>query len=485
MERTQSVAPPDTKNLSVGICLIAAGALVASFATLSLAAPLKLALLAVGILLCIIGIVKLRSYCVQERAFRKYVPEWDKGRGMFDRFALELNRWHEGGSIPESCDGDTAYFLKLQRARLDRKGLKMRHRVTPVKGESFGTASVRRKSPWYTVNMDYENISRQIAFENAQGVIYDRTVEEVMYEMIVHSPNESELAHMDMTCPNCGAVSPVALLTEGCRYCGTRFRITDLFPRVTNLFFLRSNSIHKNKTVMRNTFLTIMSALFLITFLITFFSGEHSLPYVLLNSYLVALIAGGFGGLIVTDLILLLSLFQTDGRKHIPLKALSSKRKLTRAFSRYDRNFSYEKFEGQIISLVRMAVFSDDRANLASFCGEPLHPYFDNIVEMTYINALLIKELHVQNNILHVTLRTWWINYSEHNGQIYKSGDCIDVSLRRSIAEREAPGFSITSVSCTGCGGSFDAVRQRVCPYCHTEYHMENKGWVIEGMMPV
>lgn len=485
MERTQSVALPDTKKLSGGICLIAVGAFAASFATLSIADPLRLALLAVGILLCILGIVKLRSYIVQEHAFRKYVPEWDKGRGMFDRFAIELNGWHEGGSIPESCDGDTAYFLKLQRARLERKGLKMRHRVTPVKGDSFGTGSVRRKSPWYTVNMDYENISRRIAFENAQGVIYDRTAEEVMYEMIVHSPNESELAHMDMTCPNCGAVSPVALLTEGCRYCGTRFRITDLFPRVTNLFFLRSNSIHKNKTVMRNTFLTIMSALFLITFLITFFSKEYSLPYVLLNSYLVALIAGGFGGLIVTDLILLLTLFQTDGRKHIPLKALSSKRKLTRAFSRYDRNFSYEKFEGQIISLVRMAVFSDDRANLASFCGGPLHPYFDNIVEMTYISALLIKRLYVQNNILHVTLRTWWINYSEHNGRIYKSGDCIDVSLCRSIAEREAPGFSITSVSCTGCGGSFDAVRQRVCPYCHTEYHMENKGWVIEGMMPV
>ena len=485
MERTQSVALPDTKKLSGGICLIAVGAFAASFATLSIADPLRLALLAVGILLCILGIVKLRSYIVQEHAFRKYVPEWDKGRGMFDRFAIELNGWHEGGSIPESCDGDTAYFLKLQRARLERKGLKMRHRVTPVKGDSFGTGSVRRKSPWYTVNMDYENISRRIAFENAQGVIYDRTAEDVMYEMIVHSPNESELAHMDMTCPNCGAVSPVALLTEGCRYCGTRFRITDLFPRVTNLFFLRSNSIHKNKTITRNTFLIIMSTLFLITFLITFSSKEHSLPYVLLNSYLVALIAGGFGGLIVADLILLLSLFQTDGRKHIPLKALSSKRKLTRAFSRYDRNFSYEKFEGQIISLVRMAVFSDDRANLASFCGGPLHPYFDNIVEMTYISALLIKRLYVQNNILHVTLRTWWINYSEHNGQIYKSGDCIDVSLRRSIAEREAPGFSITSVSCSGCGGSFDAVRQRVCPYCHTEYHMENKGWVIEGMMPV
>lgn len=485
MHRTQSVAPPSTKCLGGGICLIAAGALAASFATLSLATPFRLALLAAGALLCMIGIVKLGSYCAQERAFRNYVPEWDKGRGMFDRFATELNGWHEDGSIPESCDGDTAYFLKLQRRRLERKGLKMRHRVTPVKGESFGTASVCRKSPWYTVNMDYENISRRIAFENAQGVIYDRTVEEVMYEMIVHSPNENELAHMSMTCPNCGAVSPVALLTEGCRYCGTRFRITDLFPRVTNLFFLRSNSIHKNKTVTRNTFLAIMATVFLIVFPATFFSKELSLPFALFNSYLVTLIAGGFGGLVVSDLILLLSLFQTDGRKHVPLKALSSKRKLTRAFSRYDRNFSYEKFEGQIISLVRMAVFSDDRANLAAFCGEPLHPYFDNIVEMTYISALLIQKLYVQNNILHVTLRTWWINYSEHNGKIHKSGDCIDVSLRRSIAEQETPGFSITSVSCTGCGGSFDAVRQRICPYCHTEYHMENKGWVIEGMTPV
>lgn len=485
MLRTQDVAPPSTKCLFGGICLIAAGALAASFVTLSLATPLKLASLAAGALLCMIGIVKLRSYCVQERAFHKYVPEWDKDRGMFDRFAMELNGWHEDGSIPESCDGDTAYFLKLQRKRLERKGLKMRHHVVPVKGEGFGTASVCRKSPWYTVNMDYENISRHIAFENAQGVIYDRTAEEVMYEMIVHSPNEGELAHMSMTCPNCGAVSPVALLTESCRYCGTRFRITDLFPRVTNLFFLRSNSIQKNKTVTRNTFLAIMAAVFLIAFSATFFSKEFSLPYVLFNSYLVTLIAGGFGGLIVTDLILLLSLFQTDGRKHVPLKALSSKRKLTRAFSRYDQNFSYEKFEGQIISLVRIAVFSDDRANLAAFCGEPLHPYFDNIVEMTYINALLIQKLYVQNNILHVTLRTWWINYSDQGGKIFKSGDCIDVSLRRSIAGQETPGFSITSVSCTGCGGSFDAVRQRICPYCHTEYHMENKGWVIEGMKRV
>ena len=71
---------------------------------------------------------------------------------------------------------------------------------------------------------------------------------------------------------------------------------------------------------------------------------------------------------------------------------------------KYDKNFSFDKFEGQLVALVRMAVMA------------------------------------------------------------------------------EKPGFSITFVSCPDCGGSFDAVRQRICPYCGKEYHMENESWIIEKM---
>ena len=83
---------------------------------------------------------------------------------------------------------------------------------------------------------------------------------------------------------------------------------------------------------------------------------------------------------------------------------------------------------------------------------------------------------------LQLFLRTWWVNYSEQNGRVVKKGDCIDVVVSRDITRQEAPGFSITSVHCEGCGGSFDAVRQRRCPYCGSEYHMEKEGWVIESM---
>lgn len=81
-----------------------------------------------------------------------------------------------------------------------------------------------------------------------------------------------------------------------------------------------------------------------------------------------------------------------------------------------------------------------------------------------------------------MSLRTWWINYSENQGKVRKTGDCIDVELSRNVAVMEPPGFSITSVACPSCGGSFDAVRQKVCPCCGGEYHMENEGWVIDDM---
>lgn len=97
---------------------------------------------------------------------------------------------------------------------------------------------------------------------------------------------------------------------------------------------------------------------------------------------------------------------------------------------------------------------------------------------MTYTSATCLKHIRMEGSILHMSLRTWWVNYSENRGKVRKTGDCIDVEVSRNVAVMEPPGFSITSVSCSNCGGSFDAVRQKICPYCGSVYHMENEGWV-------
>ena len=384
---------------------------------------------------------------------------------------------------PRSCDGDTSYILRLQKDRMTRKGIRMIQHTSPVKRETMGTTRVPRKTSWYTVDLMYEGVDRHLQFQNSTGIIYERVTEDTMYETVVHTPNEQELTRMSMTCPNCGAVSPVAALTEGCPYCRTVFRISDLFPRVTNIFFIRENASTKNQKKMGKATGITMLVFFLACFIPSFLDRETPIPQALLMSFFVALIMGGIFGYIISIIIFMTKQFNRDGRKRIPFWSyVTTKGKVKSAFAPYDPYFSFEKFEGQIISLIRMAIMSDHPENLASYCGGTLNPYFRDIIEMTYMQAMTVQDIHMEGSHLCMTLRTWWINYSEKNGRVNRCGDCIDVTLRRNVAYMEPPGFSITSVYCRNCGASFDSVRQRNCPYCGTVYHMENEGFIIERL---
>lgn len=486
--RKEPVKNADLENLVKGVALLAAGILAASCVATELSFPVRGFLFCAGTALCVIGVPFLMKYYKEAEAFRKYVPQWDKGRGIYDRMAKELNAWYEEGEEPESCDGDTRYYLKLQKERLEDKGLQMQNVVLPVKGKSFGTAKFSTKSAWYTTDMLYEEISRELRVLKGTETLYQRQVEQVMYEIVVHTPNEKETAHLMVPCPNCGAVSPVAQLVEGCRYCGTRFRMKDLFPRVVNTYFIRTTSIMKHTTNQRRIMGILMLVMLLVSMPGAMISGEGVIPIALFTAYLTALICGGVGGFVITSIMMIGSLFQRDGMKHLPLFwTLRSKSRIKGIMKRVDPNFSYEKFEGQMVALIRMAVFAKDVQNLTAYCGGKRDERFENILEMTYTNGMCLKKVRREGSFLHLTLRTWWINYSlspdeEKGNRIIKTGDLIDVTFGRNLAHREMPGFSITSVNCRSCGGSFDAVRQRKCPYCGTEYHMEEDYWVIEDM---
>lgn len=214
--------------------------------------------------------------------------------------------------------------------------------------------------------------------------------------------------------------------------------------------------------------------------------GTHSLqdiPAGLAMTFFATLFIGGGLGYLLSSILMFAGLFDRDGIKPMsPIKWARTKRQITNTLKPYNPSFSYDKFEGQLVSLIRMAVFAQNPETLACYCSTKRDPRFSDILEMTYTNGTVLKNVKRDGNRIILFLRTWWINYSEVKGQIKKTGDCIDVVLSRDITQKEIPGFSITSVQCAGCGGSFDAVRQKICPYCGNEYHMEKENWVIESM---
>lgn len=413
-KRSSNIKAPDFFILIKGLLMIAAGTVGISVITCPVPSAVRMTGLAVGLILLLVGGKKSIDYTIQKKRFDEYIPVWEEKRGMYDQFALDLNHWYDGGELPKYCDGDMAYFLKLQQKRLNSRHLTMINHTIPAKGCDMGTVTTPLRSLWYTTDMTFEQVTHHLSFQREENLLYEHTVDEVMYTNIIHTPNEKEYNHMMITCPDCGAVSSVTELTNGCRYCGTQFQIRDLFPRVTNQYFVGQNSISKNGTLTHWCFIFSMVLFFCLTTIFALLHNDTYLPLMLLYIYFSTFLMGGFSGLIVADIALICTSLKQDGRKRIPMfRAIFSKKKIVR---------------------------------------------------------------------LPLTLRTWWLNYNETNGNIKKTGDCIDVTLRRDMSHPEMPGFSITSVHCPSCGGSFDAVRQHLCPYCGTDYHMENESWTIENL---
>ena len=482
-EKRNTVSEPNGADLFKGSAWIALGILAISVLTVDVFEVIKLACMAIGAVFIVKGIKQLADYRKDAKAFKNFVPEWDKKHSIYDRFAKELNDWYERENIPEDGDGDIAYFLKLQKERLMHKGMRMEKKIVPSKGTGYGTGKKSRKSLWYTTDMLYEQVSGKLSVYNENETIFEEKSEMTMYEIVVHTPDQAKADHIKITCPQCGAVNFALKLEKGCPYCDTRFQIKDLFPRVVNFFFIKNKSIASNKKIFTQSMALSMGIVFFLTFINSASKNPKILPLILLNSYLATVLVGGFLGYIIADIRLVAALFDRGGMKHISLwKWIRSKKKITRTMQKYDRNFSFDKFEGQLVALIRMAVMAKEPENLACYCAKGRDAAFSDIVEMTYTNGICLNKIRMEGDLMHLSLRTWWINYYEENGKIRKNGDCIDVTFVKNIRKPEAPGFSITSVSCDSCGGSFDAVRQKACPYCGKEYHMEKESWMIEKM---
>lgn len=479
--RRKTIEAPETVTLAKGGFLLAVGITAVSAVVTDIDPLPKMLFAAIGVVCGIIGALMVGKYTKGYKAFKEFIPRWDAGRGIYDRFAEEFNAWQREGKKPTCCDGDISYYLQLQRQRLQKKGIRMHDRIVPAKGRDSGTATASWKSLWYTTNMSYENVHRKIGFSNEQGTLYEREVDQVMYEMIVHTPNDEQTERITVTCPNCGSLSPVRDLEDGCRYCGTRFEIKDLFPKVVNLFFIK-NDVETNPIVLK-TVLAVMLVLFVISagFGVVSMKEIGELPALFALSFAITFICGGIVGYPLGCILLVAAAMDRDGRKRMsPAKWLRTKTRITQTLRKYEPSFSYNKFEGQLVSLIRMVVFADDPEELACYQGTERDVRFEDILEMTYTNGTILQQIKQEGNQLRLFLRTWWINYSEKNGTVEKTGDCIDVIISRDITKTEEPGFSITSVQCRTCGGSFDAVRQKKCPYCGNEYHMEKESWTVE-----
>ena len=263
--------------------------------------------------------------------------------------------------------------------------------------------------------------------------------------------------------------------------------MSDLYPKVTNFYTLETmpDAEKTDRSIRRRTAVgaVVMAAVAVLLNLKNLADDHFYGPLILIFPALMGAALGAFFGYISYSFKLLGKLFHQAGKSMPVLTgSFGSKKKLTESIRRFDPSFSYEYFEGKALSLFRIVAFSSAPENFVQYEGGPLNGLFSNLVDSNYRGGIGIDSLQMEGESLVAQVRLYLTNYYDMGKRVERKDEVVHMRLRHKAAWKVEPGFSIVKVTCHGCGGSFDATRQRTCPYCGAEYDSEREDWVVTGI---
>ncbi len=403
----------------------------------------------------------------------------------FEKFAAGLVEYTQTGNIPEQGDQDVRYALELQKQRLKNKSLTMKYNFTP-RGHFADTTGPGRewKDEHYTSHMEYRTcrLTRQIY--RAQKKIYEKNKNCIFYQIITDANNYKIIGSDIHACPNCGAPSQIQILENGCPYCGTFFKMSDLFPKTTNFYFIKDiggTEKEINRSLKKVMFLCVF-AIFLINILRLYFvDGIDEIFIIKIIGIIIGSVLGGcFFGYFLYSFILLVQTFKEAG-KSIPMlfNVAGSTRRFVSKMKLYSPNFSFEYFSGKVVALLKMILFAEDAQELTYYTGNSLGNMFTNVIDSFYCGACALKKFKVQGDYCYVTVDVYMEDIYENGKRIYEKKEKFRVTLCKNIRTPINLHFSIHAMKCKNCGSSFNATRQKCCPSCGNTFELTKEDWIV------
>lgn len=404
-----------------------------------------------------------------------------KEEEIFSGFVNQLEKWSRDEKTPENGNQDTAYYLDLQQERLEKKGLHLQYDFK--QREDFDIHGKRQKSRKYTCTMAWQGILKKTTFFRGKKKLYQKKDTELIYGIIT-SVNESEMTGEETyICPNCGAVSTIKELFGGCPYCQTRFAMSDLYPKVTNHFFLHDygmNDSEARKRVLKFALAGVVLGCIVGLYTSNGTAVDQTGAGSTISNIIASSVAGGIFGLFVCPICLLIRLL-VDSVKVTPIliKTAGTKKKITDLLSSYDAAFSYDHFVSRVLALLKMIVYSEDRTDMAAYDKAEKGPDYTDIVESIYRGAIALHKHKIEEGYCYLDLEVFMVDYCLRGNRIKPVGERFRMEICKNIEQPEDFGFSIKKVQCKNCGGSFDATRIKHCPYCSDEYELKEDDWVV------
>ena len=292
-------------------------------------------------------------------------------------------------------------------------------------------------------------------------------------------------------CSKCGnewsaIIKSRAKLGNGCPYCGTQYKMDDLFPKITSYYFFDQLRITKKQLLIGLPacigFCALM-ALILRPFVKDFPIYETIMRNAYQNGTESAIIYA-FTSVLVTGtfLFLLLHLCFKIAKAIVDLDRMGTAESRSRFELRMKKitpEFSFEFFKNKAISLIKTAVYSRNENELLCYRGGPLPAEFKDIIDLNYAGTFGLKGFSEENGVVTVETRSYVDVLSIKDDQVSYTHPVISATFQRRTDIPINLNFSMTRIQCPTCGASFNPVKNKYCPNCGNEYELITDDWVL------
>lgn len=384
------------------------------------------------------------------------------------------------------ADNDITYMLKLQHDRIVEKGLEIEYEVYPREKEykPFIAGSNWKDSHYESVVCFKQcGVKRSIKRDGKR--LYKDNRKSVLYETMTDVLTGSHPDNDTCCCPNCGAVSTIEELQNGCPYCRTKYKMDDLFPKVTGYYFrddvAPAGSESKIGMIVSMVICTVF-LFFTASFAKLFtFSFDNILGFIG-GMIWIALLSPVFGvvlGYFTYSFFLLFRLFAVAISTSSKMGTAGSRSKFESRMKKISPEFSFEYFTSKAISLIKTAVYSKDEKELLFFKGEALDPEMKDIIDMNYGGALGVGKIKEENGIVTVNANAFFDVLYAKGDKVFLKHQIFETTFQRRTDIPVNFNFSMTRISCPSCGISYDATKNKYCPGCGNEYEIISDDWAL------
>ena len=408
---------------------------------------------------------------------------------IYNEFTVQLSEWAQDGKIPDTGNQDISYGLNLQKKRLEKYHARMKYEFKERGEQPESVATFEFSNEKYRNKMAWKSFRKKVNYYKEDKQCFSTEDNEHLYTIVTWLKDEENTGR-DTTycCPNCGAISEVNVLLECCPYCRTKFLMSDLFPKITNFYFMMDYGLNEGEGKRTIRKWTAAGALLSIVFAMPGVLEKflHGGGLFSLFSLILPACAGAILGYFALSLWMLGKLTkETFSQAPKSLNNLSAMKRLTDFMKQYDPDFSFEYFRGKVQALMKILIFTDDRSRLSIYEGQVDDSDFDDIIDSQFGNAIGLNGRRVEGDYCYLDLNVYMADVYCRNNRIYRKMDRFQLGLCRNISHPADYGFSIKKVNCRSCGASFDASMEGICPYCKSKYDLKEDDWVITSVKKI